>query len=203
MGGYGSGRPAKRYTTADYHSIDIRRWQREGLLEADNLFNWTWRDNAGRTMFTALVRVSENGVGIQYRSSRGNVVDVLPFASTHCNFGGRRLWFLCLGCRRRAACLFFAGTAFQCRRCLGLSYESQRQDRGARLIEKARAIRRKMGGSLSLVEAFPSRPKGMHWTTYSRMKACAARAELAGLNLTMAKFTDSVTRPLERIANRA
>lgn len=45
MGGIGSGR-FWRYDTIDKvednRSIDVRRWQRDGLLYTGNGFNWQW-----------------------------------------------------------------------------------------------------------------------------------------------------------------
>jgi hypothetical protein len=42
MGGYGSGRRFGADCTDDYRSIDVRRWQREGFLNAGQSFNWQW-----------------------------------------------------------------------------------------------------------------------------------------------------------------
>lgn len=45
MGGIGSGRHSYfggKSTTEDFHSIDIRRWKRDGLLKPGRSFGWNW-----------------------------------------------------------------------------------------------------------------------------------------------------------------
>ena len=39
------------------------------------------------------------------------------------------------------------------------------------------AERRRLGGSESLVEEFPPRPRGMHWATYRRLEALEVAAD--------------------------
>jgi hypothetical protein len=41
---------------------------------------------------------------------------------------------------------------------------------------QAQKIRIKLGGSGSLAEPFPEKPKGMHWLTYLRLRARAHAA---------------------------
>jgi hypothetical protein len=38
-------------------------------------------------------------------------------------------------------------------------------------------IRRRLGGSASLCEPFPAKPKGLQWRTYQRLKMQAAELE--------------------------
>ena len=44
MGGYGSGRRwgNVKNTIACYYQVDIRRWQRGGLLDGSQSFVWQW-----------------------------------------------------------------------------------------------------------------------------------------------------------------
>lgn len=43
MGGYGSGRRwNSKATTSHYHRLDVRRWQRDGLLVAHRSFVCQW-----------------------------------------------------------------------------------------------------------------------------------------------------------------
>jgi len=46
-----------------------------------------------------------------------------------------------------------------------------------RLMRKAQKIRRQLGGSGSLQESFPDRPRAMHEKRYQRMKQLALTAE--------------------------
>ncbi len=46
----------------------------------------------------------------------------------------------------------------------------------------ARAIGRRLGGSINLLEPFPERPKGMHRETYARWRRKGLNAEQAILD---------------------
>ena len=48
---------------------------------------------------------------------------------------------------------------------------------GSRALSRAQDIRMRLGGSPSLGELFPDKPKGMHWRTYARLWAEAEDAE--------------------------
>ncbi len=69
MGGIGSGRrwhfDAKE-TTSDYRSIDVRRWQRDGLLNLHQSFGWQWtRDD--EVYASIRVRTEPDRVILTYR----------------------------------------------------------------------------------------------------------------------------------------
>ena len=87
------------------------------------------------------------------------------------------------------------GGYFLCRSCLDLVYESQREDRATRLISKAQKIRGRLGGSTSLMDPFPAKPKGMHWRSYSQLYLKARRDEDAG--------TQAMLAQLERMCARS
>ena len=53
-----------------------------------------------------------------------------------------------------------------CRHCRNLAYGTQRETTGYRDLYRAQRIRMKLGGSGSLGDPFPPRPKGMHERTY-------------------------------------
>ncbi len=57
-----------------------------------------------------------------------------------------------------------------CRKCGGLSYESQNEPRHFRALRKAQKIRVRLGGSANMTEPFPSRPRYMHRRTYQHLK---------------------------------
>jgi hypothetical protein len=102
---------------------------------------------------------------------------------TPCNYGGARAWFVCPGrkwpgsnCGRRVAILYWGWGQPACRHCYQLAYESQHESDRYRALHQARAIRKKLGGSISLAEPFPLKPKGMHWLTYARFRAEEAQA---------------------------
>lgn len=70
------------------------------------------------------------------------------------------------------------GTMFLCRNCYNLAYESQRTIDVIRSLRKAKIMRQRMGGSLSIFEPIPLRPKGMHRNSYLRKCKDIEMAEL-------------------------
>jgi hypothetical protein len=101
---------------------------------------------------------------------------------TPCNYGGKRAWFVCpRGCGHRVAILYY-GNSPACRHCHQLAYESQQDSAKYRPLHRAQAIRIELGGSASLMEPFPSKPKLMHRRTYWRLytKAMAREAAFLG-----------------------
>jgi hypothetical protein len=85
-----------------------------------------------------------------------------------CNFGGERFWFQCPTCNRRTGSIFIIGPPFQCRVCLRLTYRSQRERHGARVLRKADRLRDRLGGTGGAFTYGP-KPKGMHGRTYRRL----------------------------------
>lgn len=76
----------------------------------------------------------------------------VSITTTHCNYGGVRLWFICPGwkngiaCRRRCQKLYLPrGHAFACRVCHELTYESTQKSGSLcyELIERPMMIRDK------------------------------------------------------------
>jgi hypothetical protein len=181
----GFGKPpwfeAKR-RVEDCLSIDVRRWKKEGVLEPGRGATAAWyRD--GRKDSSMGIRALHGAVELSYsvRPSRTwyrreDVSYKVPLAWTPCNFGGERPWFSCPGivngvaCGRRVAKLYLRGRYFLCRHCHDLTYASRQQRSALKVAErKCRRIRRKLGGSLSVDEPFPRRPKRMHPRTYLRL----------------------------------
>jgi hypothetical protein len=102
-------------------------------------------------------------------------------------FGGLRWWFQCPLCRRRVQKLFLPPRAsrFACRHCHNLSYATRNQSPKDRCMEAARCIRLRLGGSASLLDAFPDKPKRMWWRTYQRLWERYERYDHASLLLLM------------------
>jgi hypothetical protein len=92
----------------------------------------------------------------------------VPIVHTAQHIGGARPWFQC-DCGKRAAILY--GPRFLCRKCRGIAYPSQREPMRHRRLRRTQQIRMKLGGSGSMIEPFPYKPKGMHWRTYNRLWA--------------------------------
>ena len=174
---YGSG----RVICESCISIDVRLWHREGRLRAGQHFSWSWTCG-GKPSGSIKVHTETDAVILMYRArSWGNaewksVEQRVPITWTACHLAGHRPWFICSVyfngrcCRRRVALLYGAGELFACRRCYGLAYASQREALHHRGIGKAQKIRMRLGGSPNMREAFPDKPKGMHWRTYDRLR---------------------------------
>lgn len=176
MGGFSSGRKAEKNCTEDYLWIDIRRWQREGVLILGRYFNWQWIDN-GEIFATIGVKVGIGQLGLSY-NYRKNEDDwesldyTLLIHNTPCHFGSERYWFNCpaVGCGRRVAILYLADKYFACRHCYRLTYQSQRQDQTDRLIRKGSQIREKLKWTPGITNPEGPKPKGMHWKTFRRLQ---------------------------------
>ena len=198
MGGSNSGRRwDSKATTSDYRQLDIRRWQRGGLLVVGRSFVCQAWDVE---VVTSMKRDEPNLVRLyRYGQDRRSEPYRVCIEWTPCNYGGSRAWFLCpRNCGRRVAILYGDGS-LACRHCYQLAYQSQHESPRYRALHRARAIRRKLGGSISLAEPFPPKPKGMHWHTYARIRGeqCDAAARFwpkIGLRPTM---RDVVNRLLE------
>lgn len=190
MGGAGSGRRYRsntKTTVETCHAIDVRRWRRDGLLRPGNWFTWTWSRN-GEERASIGVHVHDDRVELSYISQAGTQEPrqlryTVSLARTGCTYGGHRPWFICPGvvngraCDRRVAKLSLGGTYFLCRHCYGLTYESRREGAMDRARSRSQAIRVRLGGSASLIEPLPSKPKGMHWRTYDRLCRRAVEAD--------------------------
>ena len=91
------------------------------------------------------------------------------------------------------ALLYCAGALFACRRCYGLAYASQHEAVSHRGLGKAQKIRMRLGGSASMIEPFPDKPKGMHWRTYDRLRRAHNIAE-ARSTLGLMQFVNRLQR---------
>jgi hypothetical protein len=114
-----------RPTTEDYRSIDIRDWERKGVL-AEGTRDWCWV-NDGRSIRVVtqpsrvILRYRVLGPGGEWDPIEGPI----SLDRTIAGLGRERSWFLCLGCDKRVAILYLR-KYFRCRLCLGLVYPSQK-----------------------------------------------------------------------------
>jgi hypothetical protein len=177
MGGFGSGRgQGGKDTTSDMRPLDIRKLQRDGLLTPGRACGWNWLRN-GETMASINIRTEADRVILDYRSrSNGGEWQPMEYPVhlewTPCNLGGRRAWFRCpaRGCGRRVAILY-GGSVFACRHCHRLAYASQREPDHDRAARRADTIRRLLGWEPGFLNGAGSKPKGMHWCNFERLKA--------------------------------
>jgi len=180
MGGIGSGRHwhyGAKDTTNDYRALDVRRWNRDGLLIPGRAFGWQWSYN-GEVTASIRVRSEESRVMLIYRHRiQGDEEwqdESYPVRLdwTPCHLGGERPWFLCpaRGCGRRVA-IIYGGTIFACRHCHQLAYQSQREKADDRAMRKADKIREKLDWEPGILNGEGLKPKGMHWSTFEQLTA--------------------------------
>jgi hypothetical protein len=175
------GRHSTKNTTSYHRLLDIRVLQRKGFLQPHGWVSLDWLVN-GEVVGSIAICAEFDRLVLRYRH-RGYEEDwkseeyPVFLDRTRCNYGGERAWFLCpvRGCLRRVAVLYLS-SIFACRHCLNLSYESQREAPYSRALSRAQGIRMKLGGSASTADAFPDKPKGMHWRTYNWLWAEAEEA---------------------------
>jgi len=86
---------------------------------------------------------------------------------TPCNFGGRRPWWRCPECGRRAAILYLGSLGFRCRRCNRLKYRVLNEDAWHRSLRRVRKVRRRLGLPIDLLDGSSlTRPRYMHHATF-------------------------------------
>jgi hypothetical protein len=167
--------PPKR-TCEDCLAIDVREWQRAGLLRHGRDFSCSW-SRLGRPLGKVDVAPRSAAVVLQFRARGATQEQHIRLTWTRCTFGFRP-WFRCGGCGRRAAKLYLGhGALFACRLCQGLGYRSQLESPRHRAISKAQKLRLRLGGGPSFLDPFPSKPPRMHWRTFYRLFNKAAEAQ--------------------------
>lgn len=166
--------------TSEFTQIDIRDWAARGYLYDGSKFFLTfkYRETIVRHIY---IRIDDELAFFNFIDKpEVNFSDkksdyVINIAYTPCHFGGQRPWFICAEttkngpCNRQAAILYRDGNRLACRHCLKLSYPTQHLARYERILKRQETIRRKLGATAPGKTAIPSRPKGMHRSTYCRL----------------------------------
>lgn len=159
---WGAGRPGYKLRADFTRSVDIRRWQRDGLLDR-GYFGWQWSDPDTQEVRSSIgVWASHERVRLVYRVGEHDIDDTVRLTSTPCNYGGRRYWFQCPHCFRRCASLFLRAGRFRCRTCQRISYRSQSED----VIGRAWLKQAKLEARL---DPNWQRPKGMRHATRDKL----------------------------------
>jgi hypothetical protein len=94
---------------------------------------------------------------------------------TRCRFGGYRPWFYCPSCGRRVLVLYWLPEAWHpgCRRCLRLTYRSQRVSRNWMAYGQQQVVRlvRRYLPTWEYADQFPAKPSRIRWKTWERLCA--------------------------------
>jgi hypothetical protein len=163
------GKHQKKTRVEQCHVIDAARWQREGILHPGStssrppVFCVGYRVDA--------IDMSIPRVHLMYSIKQQRFEYPVNLLTTRPHLGGLRWWFVCLLCERRAQKLYLPPDAdrFGCRTCHNLSYASRSYTAKNRSMERARKIQVRLGGSASLFDRFPAKPKRMWSKTYQRL----------------------------------
>jgi hypothetical protein len=183
MGGLGSGRRrGAKSTTNDFCKLDVRRLQRDGMLEGRLQFNWRWTRDGERVSDIDL-RPESDRLNLIYRvRSAADEWELLNYPvfleRTSCNYGGHRVWFRCpaRGCGRRVAILY-GGYVFACRSCHQLNYQVQHEQPRDRTYSRAQKLHVRLGGTGNLTHDLPPKPTGMHRKTYQTLFSSLCEVE--------------------------
>ena len=160
-----------KQTTSDYLSIDIRHIKRKGFLKPGERHRLVWRNSEGEPIALVVFLVRYGRIIFAYpiydhKKKEWDVAKCTVFLEwTNCHFGGSRPWFVCPGCGSRVAILYM-DKLLQCRKCLDLVYDSQRECQLDRILRRKNKIRKKLGWDNGNEY---SKPKGMHKKTFMRL----------------------------------
>jgi hypothetical protein len=190
-------------------SIDVLDWHRRGFLRSPRQFSWTWNWE-GERVASISVQTERHSITLKYRGRSGedwsDVAQRIPIVWTPCRFGSERPWLVCavasdgVYCGRRVIKMYVAGRMFACRQCYGLVYASQQETVSQRGRRKAQKIRMRLGGSPSMMDDFPDRPRGMHEQTFERWRRIHDAAEERSTN-GLIRFVELLGRRISRRAS--
>ena len=181
MGGLGSGNWSRwptRSVVGNGLTLDLYKLIKDGAFcpgqTTGGSLTWTRGDDyIGSIGYSSdLTKPSSGSVRLHYNHEDKPVDYRVSLTTTRPYFGGLRWWFVCPVKGTRAAKLHLpsGSNIFASQKAFGMAYRSQNETASDRMLTKAQDIRRNLGGSASLMEPFPDRPKGMHWTTYWRLR---------------------------------
>jgi hypothetical protein len=182
MGGYNSGRRGGHAAVEDGFSLTLRRLFDQGLLRPGyavaGTIRWTLvatGEERATIGFDANLRAGDEGsIRLHYTINGAPQDYTVSLATSPCNYGGKRWWFICPASGRRCLKLHLppGGTIFAARQAYRLAYRSQRQAPMDRSHSRQTSLYRRLGVEYDCFdEMIPERPKGMRRATYHRLAA--------------------------------
>ena len=160
---WGAGRPALHVKAEHCLKLDVRRWQREGVLRPGCIGSWQWTDSeTGERRSSIGFQTNHGSVTLNYSIDGKPQSQTIWLSESACNFGGVRPWFVCPVRRERVAVLYLRAGRFACRDCQRIAYASQSDDLCARMWRRQQKAEAKLG-------PYWARPKGMHEATRERL----------------------------------
>jgi len=176
MGGYGSGRRSHKPKVEECISLDSNQLNRDGCLKNGWNGSKVWSRN-GVNISSIGMRATSHFLHIGYRSDRyGSVAQHIRIERLSCRFGGSRAYFRC-ECDRRVIKLYCVRKFFLCRHCNGIFHGSKNEGSWDRSLRRRTKYRTRIGGNASQEAHDISKPHGMWWRTYHRLRETAQEAE--------------------------
>ena len=172
MGGWGSGRPSGngKRKAEDALPVDIRKWNRQGLIYPGSRITSSW-SVGGRVYNTIGAVALADRLILQYKYRGESIEQDIRFTWTRCNFGGKRIWFLCPCCSRRCAVVYTYEKYFACRLCSNIAYQTQNETWQDRLFSQANRLRKRIGARPGAANPLPIfKPKNMHQKTWDQIR---------------------------------
>ena len=172
MGGYGSGRNIRFASKSDeFHKLDLATFNRQ-WFERGFSGRLTW-SRGGHKTGSISYRCSYDQLCLTYsvgrEGERQDIDETFSLSFTEQPFGGKRRWIVCK-CGRRCRVLY-GGKYFRCRECYRICFASQYEPIRVPGMATAERIRDKYGMQAGFSYPFGDRPRGMHWSTYRRLRA--------------------------------
>lgn len=159
MGNSNSGRYGGKVKCENCLSLDVRHFGRKGWLKSGTQLNLTWSNGSSIAM-----HIYEQRIELRYAIKGGATLTYpINLATSDCNYGGKRTWFLCPRCYGSKAKLFLRNGRFACRTCQRLRYHSQALEPMGRNQWAYSRVQKKLTDG-------DCKPKGMHWRTFERLQ---------------------------------
>jgi hypothetical protein len=182
MGGYGSGRQGGSPTVENGLILDLNRLIRQrNILPGRSISGSLMWSDARSGEKIASVDFEASLVSQEHAWARLRYIDDgelkdyrVQIEAATCHYGGVRWWWVCPLSAQRVAKLYLppGATVFAARQTNRLAYRSQRDGKIDRTHARQRRLYSKLGGEDDHYEQpLPTRPKGMHQTTYEGLIA--------------------------------
>jgi hypothetical protein len=196
MGGMGSGsyyRWNSKQTVEEGLTLNLNKLIRDGSIRPGVSWQGTliWTNTRTREKVASIGYVADlidpdNAyIRLHYNHNDKPQKYIVPLTTTQPNFGGVRWWFICPVSGQRVGKLYSppGQPLFASRKVFNLAYQSQREHKPQRLLDKAYKLRERIDRQAAIYcEApIPQKPRGMHFKTYEKLRADIFRLEQEAL----------------------
>lgn len=168
-----AGRPGREFKVEDCLRLNVTMLQKQGALSGSWNGKWVWRDRTSCEIIAIVnLHSTEMLMNLSFISAQGELVrqsiDLKKIPNT---FGGERRFLACPKCSTRRRFLYLRKGLFLCRKCHDLPYRCQSEA----LIDRLWRAQLKLE---SLLLDGSARPKGMHMTTYTKLRSQITEFEI-------------------------